>query len=198
MGRHSSSHFYFMNKNTVCGVGTKDVPMCVNGNIKKSYNIWKSMLQRCYSSKTQKLHPSYIGCTVCPDWKYFSNFEIWCDENYIVDFELDKDLLVRNNRLYSPETCCFIPSVLNSIFQTKHNGKYKLGVEYYPQNNKFCARMSSDTITNSKRYIGLYCTEDEAYAAYCDEKCKRIKIIAEYYKHKLTPEVYDCLLRWTP
>ncbi len=101
----------------VQGVGVNDYEeaITVSGKHIDSYSCWSRMLKRCYSSKYQSRNPTYAGCSVCGEWLIFSNFKNWYDINYRVEFELDKDILVEGNKVYSPDTCCFVPQYLNKL-----------------------------------------------------------------------------------
>lgn len=116
----------------VHGVGINDYEgsVYVNGKRIESYRCWKSMLERCYSSTFQIRCPTYVGCTVCVEWLSFSNFKKWYGENYREGFELDKDILVEGNKIYSPDTCVFVPHYLNTILidSGKSRGDLPLGV----------------------------------------------------------------------
>ena len=65
----------------------------------KAFCFWTGMLERCYSQKLKQKHPTYIGCTCCSEWKYYSNFKKWFNENYYefenckYEMNLDKDIL---------------------------------------------------------------------------------------------------------
>ena len=111
------------------------------------YLKWGTMLKRCYSLKWHKKHPTYIGCSVCPEWRYFSKFRLWMEGQKWEGMELDKDILVKGNQVYGPDTCCFIPTAINTLFNSskkKNNihlpecvtltpsGKYKVGVVIRP------------------------------------------------------------------
>lgn len=99
-------------KSLVCGVGINDSYVgctCEHGQHIISYSIWKAMLARCYSASHHKRYPTYSNCSVCKEWHLFSNFKKWFDENYIEGYHLDKDILVQDNKVYSPQTCVFIP-----------------------------------------------------------------------------------------
>lgn len=101
---------------TVLGVGYRGGASAYeNGKRKKSYSVWQSMLTRCYSEKYQVQKPTYRGCTVCKEWHNFSVFEQWFNDNYIEGYELDKDSIVENNKVYSPSTCLFISRRDNTI-----------------------------------------------------------------------------------
>lgn len=75
----------------------------------KMYQVWHDMLRRCYSAEYQENQPTYIGCSVCDDWHNFQVFGEWFEDNYISGYHLDKDSLVKGNKVYSPDTCAFIP-----------------------------------------------------------------------------------------
>ena len=83
----------------------------------KSYKIWTGMIYRCYDEKTQLKAESYKNCKVCDDWHNYQNFKTWFDCTYIEGYELDKDLLQLNmkNKIYSPETCIWLPKEINSF-----------------------------------------------------------------------------------
>lgn len=96
----------------------------INGIKIESYKTWYAMLQRCYS-ECYKNKPTYIDCYVCDEWLCYENFKKWYDKNYYtVENEimnLDKDILVKGNKVYSPKTCCFVPKRLNILFVNTTN-----------------------------------------------------------------------------
>jgi len=117
-------------RSLVYGVGIND--SIHNAQINKNnkiiwrcpfYGRWENMLRRCYSSRYHKTKPSYIGCSVCPEWLYFSKFCLWMQSQKWEGMALDKDLLVKGNKVYGPDTCCFIPGAINSIFSHGCNKK---------------------------------------------------------------------------
>lgn len=96
---------------------------------KKSYRCWSHMLERCYSEKYHKMRPSYVDCEVCEEWLCYETFEKWYDNNYYElpsgeRVELDKDILVRGNKIYSPQTCVFLPQTINFAIALKKNKEY--------------------------------------------------------------------------
>lgn len=107
------------------------------------YDRWKSMLERCYSLKFQSKNPSYVGCIVCDEWLTFSNFKKWMESQGWEGKELDKDLLVKGNKLYSAETCIFIDKEINQFTNERKSarGEWPLGVCFNNWHNKlvvFC------------------------------------------------------------
>lgn len=78
----------------------------------KAYKAWMNMLTRCYCVKFQKRNPTYKGCITCSDWHNFQKFAEWFYENYPNDnspYDLDKDIRVKGNKVYSPDRCKFVP-----------------------------------------------------------------------------------------
>ena len=163
------------------------------------YNIWKKVLQRCYSKEYHIKKPTYIGCSVVEEWLNFQNFVQWYDENYnpetMEGWHLDKDILFKGNKIYSPETCCFVPADINSLL-TKTNakrGKYPIGVSV--TGNKFSTQISNKR-KGSTSYIGLFSTPEEAFKAYKKVKEQRIKEVADKWKYLINDEVYKALYNY--
>ena len=174
-----------------------------NSIITKEYRIWKNMLMRCYDNKYLKKFPAYKDCTVCDEWLNFQNFAEWLNENYyVVNKEtmcLDKDILVKGNKVYSPSTCVFVPESINLLFVNNKikRGKYPIGVTYIKRNKKYQAKCC---IENREKFLGYYDTPEEAFAIYKAFKEKYIKEIADQYK-ELIPEIlynvmYEYEVEW--
>lgn len=180
-------------RNKVFGRGIFDSIKSSNESedMKIAYHMWVRMFRRCYSGKFE----TYNGCEVCKDWWLFSNFKQWFDVNYVVGYELDKDILVRNNKIYSPETCCFVPHMINSLLISCKANRGDLPIGVAKNQNGFTAQIKE----NKKwKYIGYFNTVKEAFLAYKNEKEKYIKEVAqEYYdKGKITNRVYDALMKY--
>lgn len=101
---------------------------------KESYKTWKGMLERCYSPYYINEHLTYIDCFVCKKWHNYQNYKIWHKENYYKiknqTMCLDKDILIKGNKIYSPQTCIFVPQNINKLFVSNKSqrGKYPIGV----------------------------------------------------------------------
>ena len=174
-----------------------------NGKTIKSYSVWNSMLKRCYSGKEQKKYPTYKGCCVCEEWLNYSNFKKWYDENYYEienqTMNLDKDILVKNNKIYSPNTCVFVPQNINNLFtkSNKSRGKYPIGVIFNKYVNKYQAHCN--TFYNGKRqckYLGSYNNIEEAFNAYKEFKEANIKQVADEYKDKIPNKLYEAMYNY--
>lgn len=177
------------------GVGVNDMRYISNEKDKVFIRIWNSMLIRCYGKVYKAQKPTYMGCTVCTEWQTFSNFRKWCLQYYIDGYHLDKDILVKGNKVYSPETCCFVPAEINTILLSckKSRGRYPIGVTLYK--GRYRARINKN---GKLQDIGFYTTKDEAFYAYKNEKENYIKSIAEkYFKEgKIAQKVYQALLNY--
>ena len=178
----------------VYGVGRNDL-LYTRGDV--SYEIWCSILQRCYSNEYQSKKSAYKGCIICNEWLTFSRFKRWFEspENGYQDgYHIDKDILVKGNKIYSPNTCCFVPRSINSLITNRRNyrGKYPIGVTIQP-NGRFLAR-----IGESRQRIGIYDTPLEAFNAYKNAKERHIRNVAEKYfqEGKITEKVYNALMKY--
>lgn len=143
------------------------------------YTKWTGILERVYSEELQKKYPTYIGCTVCEEWKLFSNFKAWMEEQDWEGKELDKDLLVRGNKLYSPDTCIFVSLAVN-IFMTENTanrGNWPIGVHWQKADGKFIA-MCSNTFTKKQEYLGMFDCPEKAHRAWLTRKLELAKMLA--------------------
>lgn len=134
------------------------------------YSRWRDMLKRCYSHKYQETHPTYKGCSVCHEWLTFSTFRRWMVEQDWEGKELDKDILIPGNKVYSPDVCVFIDRIVNSFVLEKNAscGEYLIGVQWVGSKGKFradcCDRLGK------RNYLGLFNTEIEAHNAWLKRK----------------------------
>tara|TARA_R110000851_G_C12924038_1_gene550643 strand:- start:3 stop:647 length:645 start_codon:yes stop_codon:yes gene_type:complete len=96
-------------------VGCGSYQSRVDGELTRQYSTWSKMMQRCYSENSLKNKPTYKGCSVCGEWHNFQIFAKWFDENYIDGHELDKDIKIDGNKIYSPSACVFTSHKNNSI-----------------------------------------------------------------------------------
>lgn len=177
----------------VYGVGY--VPKGLMGKNKAAYNVWIGMLLRCYSKSYQKKEPSYIGKSVCDEWKNFENFLTWFNENYVDGFELDKDILKKNNSIYSPSTCCFVPKEINNLFVKRHTRVNGLpsGVHY----DKVRKKYTSTIINNGKTIsLGRFDSVEDAFNVYKFQKERKIKELATKHKNQLKPRVFEVLMNY--
>ena len=166
-----------------------------NGKPLKSYKIWEAMIKRCYSKKSNINYPSYDKCEVCEEWLCYANFKKWYNENiYEIVGEkicLDKDILVQNNKIYSPETCIFVPEYINKLFMG-HERTYELPKGVYKTKNK--TYQATIRIKGEYIYLGTFNTIEEAKQSYDKAHLDYIKEVAEEYKNKIPQKLYNRLI----
>lgn len=171
---------------------SKKFPTKINHIRVPAYEIWRHMVIRCWYTK-DKGRDDYSHVSVSDEWLDYSNFytDVADMVGYNVEgFVLDKDLLSGHSKIYSKETCCFIPSDINVAF-TKSDatrGEYLIGVDFHKKTGKFRAR--------HKRHLGLFNTEIEAFMAYKQDKESYLKDLAEKYKDVIDPRAYNALLNY--
>jgi len=169
-----------------------------NGIITIQYNTWNSMLHRCYDAKYHLRQPTYIGCTVCEEWLNFQTFGKWYDENcYNIDGKhahLDKDILIRGNKIYSPSTCVFVPQNINNLLTKSFNRRGLLPIGVITQNNQYGASCRDGS--GVRIHLGLHDTPEKAFKAYKDYKEKLMKDIAVKYRGLIPENIYDALIKY--
>ena len=189
-------------KPSVLGVGLNDVVFKTSNGGKAiwQYKLWKGMLDRCFSEKVKMTNPSYKDVTCCDEWLSFGNFLAWCNKE--VGYKgkpegycLDKDLIIKGNKTYSPEACSFVPMSVNKLFtgRKKREGNYPIGVHWHSRNCMFEAQLSYN---GKQKQVGSFCTPEEAFAAYKVAKEAQIKAVANQYRGVIKPAVFDLLMGW--
>ena len=187
---------------TVYGVGITGLQPTRDENGEKfdSYKCWQNMLQRCYSAKFQEKYPTYKGCSVSDEWLYYPNFKNWYDTNYYEinnkTSQLDKDVLIKDNKMYSPDTCVFVPQFINKLFTKRQNdrGAFPIGVNYDKASKKYVARLRVFKDGKSvKKHLGYFDTAIEAFEVYKQNKEAYIKEIADEYKDRIPVKLYEAM-----
>ena len=184
-------------------IGTGKYKPYANGKQTKAYIYWKNVVKRCYDPYFLNKWPTYIDCYVCDEWLCFQNFAEWFYKNYYeVEEEimcLDKDILYKGNKIYSPETCIFAPQRINLLF-TKSNvkrGEYPIGMYYYKPTNKL--HVLCQTLDGQKR-LGYFPLNKpfQAFTCYKNFKENYIKQVADEYYSKglISKEIYDALYKY--
>lgn len=172
-------------------VGVGDFKVLSEGKMSVEYVRWMNMIKRCYSNN----FPSYKETTVCKQWHSFQNFAKWFDENYnpktMEGWHLDKDILVKGNKIYSPETCCFVPQEINTLFVKNDalRGNLPIGV----------SRVRGGFLADCRGYnrdnrLGIHTTPEEAFKAYKDFKEQYIKELADKWKQLVSEKIYKRLV----
>ncbi|QVG64325.1 HNH homing endonuclease/ putative DNA-binding protein [Acinetobacter phage Bestia] len=185
------------------GVNDFDGPVYVGTKPIKEYNLWKSILQRCYSESYQKRKPTYKDCEVEPFLLSFTNFYHFIrglkgfgevDENG-KPFQMDKDLLVKGNKTYGVDTICFVPQEINAFLVNRKNlrGEFLIGVCYNKVTGWFQCQLS---INGKLKTLGYFSNEQDAFETYRIYKQHQAMELAKKWKEKIDHRVYDALMNF--
>ena len=188
-----------------CGVGFVDIEGAApKGIMTPEYRLWNAMLNRCYNNTVNDKFLTYKDCSVSEDFKYLSKFKDWCRQQIGFNqkdikgksFSLDKDILVRGNKVYSAENCAFVPQEINSLVISgkSYRGLLPQGVGLSSNKKRYRARVSM----GGKYYDqGTFDTPEGAFMKYKEVKEVYIKEVADKYKDVIDPRVYEALYAWT-
>jgi hypothetical protein len=170
---------------------------------KKARSLWNGIKSRCSNTvaDVRKLPLRYQNVTISDEFKDFDKFFNWVigQKGFgVKGFQIDKDILVKGNTVYSPATCCFVPNKINGLMircsrgRSGKRGGVPIGVSV--ASGKYHAQMMVDRV---KVGLGYYNTVEEAFNAYKVAKEQNIKRMAELYKDQLDPRAYEALMNWT-
>ena len=165
----------------------------------KEYMLWADMLRRCYSDKYQKKYPTYEGCEVSDKFKSYEYFYEWCNKQIGFsnkDWHLDKDLLIKGNKVYNEDSCVFIPQEINSLLtkSTASRGEHLIGVYWNKKASAFVAQISKNK--GKQEHLGYFKTEIEAFRAYKKAKESFIKEQANEWKSQIDERAYLALINY--
>lgn len=176
----------------VCGVGVNDAGYQVehksyavgeDGKVVRKllhrcpfYERWKDLLDRCYSGR----HDAYKDCYVHSDWFLFSNFKLWMEKQDWRGKQLDKDIILKGNKLYSPETCAFVSKTANMFVTARDaaRGLYPIGVSFDNTRHQYLARCRHP-LEKSQKNLGYFNTPEEAHEAWRKRKHEYAQLVAE-------------------
>ena len=186
---------------SVYGVGVLGVkyPSREGDRNTKEYVLWADMLRRCYSDDFKKKKPTYESCEVSDNFKSYEYFYEWCHSQIGFDnkdWQLDKDLLLKGNKVYSESACVFIPQEINKILVKREasRGEYLIGVYWNKKASAFVARVNKNK--GKREHLGLFNTEIEAFNAYKTAKEAFIKEQANQWKSEIDPRAYNTLMNY--
>ena len=171
------------------GISGTKYPPTINDVKTKEYGLWQNMLERCYSDAYKKKHPTYKDCEASENFKSFEYFYEWCNKQIGFGNEgwhLDKDLLIKGNKVYSEDSCIFIPNEINLLLtkRTTSRGKHLIGVCWHKTKKAFVARVNKNK--GKSEHLGYFNTELEAFKAYKRAKESLLKNKLISGNHKLT------------
>lgn len=163
----------------------------------EEYMRWNGAMRRCYDLKYIEKYPTYRGCTVSEEWHSLQEFGMWHRKQKFSGFNyhLDKDILVKGNKIYSPDTCCLVPQEINMLLTNNlaSRGKYPQGVSS-DNNGRFVVQMSNRV--GIPRYIGRFDTIEEAALEYKKSKEAAVKLTASKFRSGMDDKVFQALMEW--
>ena len=155
----------------VYGVGYTDCCPSDSPERCAAYKVWSHMLERCYAHGIHEKHPTYVGVTVAPEWHVFSAFAEWYAINYRPGCVLDKDLKFLGNKVYSPDTCVFIPQDINNLLIDSASSRGDLPIGVTRDRKRYKSRF---TCLGKSTYIGTFPSPELAHQAYLKAKSDHI------------------------
>ena len=162
-----------------------------------SYSVWFDMIRRCYSKDFHKERPHHKDCTVCEEWLDFQNFAEWYKSQPFTGrgTQLDKDILVKGNTIYSPETCIVVPKDINMFFvhAKKKSSGLPLGVRKITNYDGYQVSVSNRGVNT---YVGSSKTIEGAFLIYKTKKEAYAKSLAMQYKDQLCPRAFKAIMEW--
>ncbi len=189
----------------VGGIGYKgtDYPSYDGEKMLKEYSLWASMLLRCTDKYWDK-HPTYVGTTCSENFKSYSYFYEWCQEQAGFGnkdeqgryWSLDKDVLIKGNKLYSEDVCIFVPARINTLLTKSKatRGEYPIGVCWRDTKKMFVSQCNNGT--GKQAYLGLFKTAQEAFQSYKTFKEALIKEVANEYKYQIDRRAFQALMKY--
>jgi hypothetical protein len=167
------------------------------------YEHWRAMIERV-TVKNNNFHRTYSDVSICNEWYNYQNFAKWAKDNYYQvpnwRMELDKDILIKGNKKYSPETCIFVPKIINNLFlkSNKARGDLPIGVYWHERDQEYRAQCSyiTEKGVRKNKWLGGHNSPDEAFKAYKIFKESHIKDIADKFKEYIPDKLYNALYEY--
>ena len=168
-------------------------------NRPESYNVWWDMIRRCCCETYKRKKPHYMSSVVDTRFESYFNYRSWCEKQIGFGckdekgrpFALDKDILIKGNKVYSEETCCFVPQEINALFVKgdKLRGEYPIGVSFHKSRGMLRATLNN-------KHLGYFNTAEQAFQVYKQAKEHHIKEVANKWKGQIDPRVYEALMKY--
>lgn len=170
----------------------------------KEYVAWSNILTRCFDEEYKTKYPTYQDAICCDEWLLFENFYEWLhsQENFDKWFNgdrwnVDKDILVKGNKVYSPETCCLVPNNVNKLFTKNDSCRGNLPIGVIIKDDSFYVSCSNP-FTKKQKFLGYCDTSEKGFLLYKKHKESYIKQVAEkeYQIGNITKRCYDAMMKY--
>lgn len=191
---------------SVFGVGKIGLkyPVSVDKKAIKEYSAWRCVLIRCFDKKEKEKHHTYQNAICCDEWLLYENFYEWLHKQGNFSkwlngelWAIDKDILVKGNKSYTPNMCCLVPNNVNKLFTKSDSARGGLPIGVRACGNKFQARCMNPFMKQLE-YLGTYNTIDEAFYVYKKYKEEIIKLVAidEFNKGNIIKDCYNAMINY--
>lgn len=162
-----------------------------------AYSQWKAMNVRCEDKYKEKF-PTYEGCEVSNDWLRYENFYDWIIEqkgyglrdSTGILHNLDKDLIVSGNLVYSQETCVLLPPEINRFLVSNRVKDRELPLGISMDRGLFRAGYSNIN-------LGRFETLDEAVTAYEKARKEQACKLANKWVDQIDNRAYNALINYS-
>lgn len=167
------------------GIGVNDFAVTPAAD-EWSYNVWDRILDCCYNDNSTRSRATYFDCTVTECWHRYSDFKVWFDKNCIIGYQLDKDILLPGNRIYGPDTCCFVPKYINDAVRWRR----EMPRSGYSGTTVFGGGFQAEITHKGSKQIGEWRTS--AMDAHCDWQRLKAETIEDHlcdYLREVAPDL---------
>lgn len=170
----------------------------------KEYQAWHNILTRCFDNIYKEKYPTYQNAVCCEEWALYENFYEWLHEQENFDkwlnnngWNIDKDIIIKGNKVYSPETCCLVPNNINKLLTKNDAKRGHLPIGVTIDDGQYCASCNNP-FTKKTKFLGYYSSSKYAFLAYKKYKENWIKEIAkeEYSKGNITEKCFNALINY--
>lgn len=164
----------------------------------KEYDLWHSMLNRCYSKGSETSSPTYTNCSVSENFLNFQFFADWCQGQIgfnMEGYQLDKDILIKGNKIYSEQVCVFVPKEVNLLLTQRNikRGNLPIGVSLAVGQRGYRSYVS---ISGVRKHLGYFTEIEEAFLSYKLVKEQHVKFISDKYRGAMDERVWHSLQNW--
>lgn len=184
---------------SVCGigyVGVGDYKPKIKGRHTREYVAWRNMLKRCYEYDNNPRDFSYEECSVCEEWHNFQNFAKWYSENTYevpshISLSIDKDIKMKGNKVYSPDTCLIVPMRINLFFLRweYNNGNTGIPCVYKRSSGNY-------KVLVHNAYGGTFTTKEEAIVVRNDLIANMVSELINDYKNIMPKNILEYISHW--
>ena len=186
------------------GITGNKYPTKISGKHVAEYAAWHNIISRSYNKKDKRKNPTYKDVTCCNEWLHYENFYEWLHRQGNFDkwlngdkWAVDKDILNKGNKIYSPENCCLVPQNVNGLFVKNNTSRNDLPIGVIKSGTGFQVHCSNP-LTYKYENLGIYPTMTEAFLVYKKRKEEIIKLVAqiEFDNGNITKECYEAMTNY--